>query len=177
MIDSDKHSAGKRLTEAYRRMLGRISAARGQAGKDTLPNLQRAVDSAKKTAVRLGELSREEAEKIGAYLKRDLHDAGKYFSDTRKEMGDWLRFDVRQVEERIAEMCLSVADRTRLELDRLGLQAKYPDRQYCTGERAAKGALSCMACGQLMHFQDSKRIPPCPKCHATLFQWSDESVK
>lgn len=164
--------ANEKLVQAYNRMLERIKTALEHAEQDALPTLQQNIEAAKKKAVALGELTREEAEKIGAYLKRDLHDAAEYLRATRQELSDWLRFDLGLLEDRIAEMFALMVDRTRLELDRLALHAQTPSdqQQWHTGEITGIGTLRCTACKQTMQFHAAGRIPPCPKCHTTSFR-------
>jgi predicted RNA-binding Zn-ribbon protein involved in translation (DUF1610 family) len=61
------------------------------------------------------------------------------------------------------------ADKTRLELNRLASQARRA-QEYHTGEIASIGTLVCADCGCEMHFKKTSRIPPCPKCHKTVFK-------
>jgi Zn finger protein HypA/HybF involved in hydrogenase expression len=42
--------------------------------------------------------------------------------------------------------------------------------EYKTGEVAGPGTLSCKECGAEMKLTTSVRIPPCPKCHKTVFR-------
>ncbi len=171
---TENHTSEK-LVQAYNRMMERVKAALEHAEHDTLPTVQQHIESAKKKAVELGELTREEAEKIGTYVKRDLHDAAQYMSSTRKELATWLRFDLKLIEQRVLDMFSTMVDRTRLELDKLGLRAREADDEANrdtrhTGEVTGVGTLACAACGQAVHFHATGRIPPCPKCHATTFQ-------
>ena len=167
----------EKLIQAYNRMLERLKAGLEQAQEhtrqDILPDLQRHLEAAKKKAVELGELTRDEAEKIGAYLKRDLQHAAQHARETGQELADWLRIDIKLVEARFAEMLTWVVDRTRLELDKLALRAKQAEAkqtEWHTGEVAGIGTLSCSECGQELHFHATGHIPPCPKCHGVTFR-------
>lgn len=171
---TDNHTSEK-LVHAYNRMMERVKAALEHAEHDTLPTVQQHIESAKKKAVELGELTREEAEKIGAYVKRDLHDAADYLTTTGRELATWFRFDLKLIEQRVLDAFAGMVDRTRLELDKLGLRAKEADaaettNTWHTGEVTGVGTLSCTACGQPIHFHATGRIPPCPKCHTTTFR-------
>lgn len=171
---TENHTSEK-LVHAYNRMMERVKAALEHAEHDTLPTVQQHIESAKKKAVELGELTRDEAEKIGAYVKRDLHDAADYLTTTGRELATWFRFDLKLIEQRMLDAFAGIVDRTRLELDKLGLRAKAADETktmntWHTGEVTSVGTLSCAACGQPMHFHSTGRIPPCPKCHATIFR-------
>ncbi|MEO5703334.1 MAG: zinc ribbon-containing protein [Gammaproteobacteria bacterium] len=170
-----ENNTSEKLVHAYNRMLERVKVTLEHAEHEALPSIQQHIESAKKKAVELGELTRDEAEKIGVYVKRDLHDAAQYVTSTGKELAAWLSFDLKLIEQRVLDVFSTMVDRTRLELDRLGLQAKNADEAqhmsvWHTGEVTGVGTLSCTACGQAMHFHATGRIPPCPKCHAITFQ-------
>lgn len=169
MTDSTKqgHDGDKHI-RAYNRMMERVNAAFRQAGENALPPLQRTVETAKETAVKLGELTRDEAELIGAYLKRDLHDAAAYLAATGSDLSQWLRFDIRLIENRLLEMFSQAADQTKLELLRLAAPPVSPNR-YHTGEITGPGTLQCSTCNKVLHLHATGHIPPCPECHGTVF--------
>lgn len=167
MNDENRHD--NRLVEAYERMLERIRHAGEIADREVRPALAHLVETAKDKAVEVGELTREEAEKVGAWIRRDIEDAADWLaSDKARELVDWLKFDIRLVEERLFELFTSVADKTRLELIRLK-QAAERASEYHTGEVTGIGALECTACGKVLHFHATGHIPPCPQCHGTRF--------
>ncbi len=151
----------ERLEAAYNQMLERIKTT-------TLPNLQDRIEAAKEKAVELGELSGEEAEKIGDYLHRDLKDAAEYMAKTGKELREWLSLDVELIEDRLLKMFSVMVDHTMMELDRLALEA-WKSEHMLTGEITAMGTLRCADCGKEMRFRATGHIPPCPKCHGTAF--------
>jgi len=162
------HSAEKRLADAYHRMLERIKNAVETTEKDTLPRLQDQIGAAKEKAVELGELTREEADKIGTYLRRDLTDAAEFLADTGKELRDWLSFDLDVIEDRLLRMFALMVDHTREELDRIAEQARESEALH-TGELTGLGTLACTGCGKQIHFHAPGHIPPCPACHGTRF--------
>ena len=124
MSPEDKRDPVERMVEAYENMLERVDEALERAEKATLPTLKRSLEAAREKAVELDELTREEAEKISQYLERDMKDAAHFLSETGEEFRNWLNFDVQLIENRMMEMFASVADRTRMELDRLAAQAR-----------------------------------------------------
>ena len=66
-------SAPERLEHAYNRMMERVQSVIEQAEGSVIPTLQRNIELARNRAVELGELTRDEAEKIGAYpIEREL---------------------------------------------------------------------------------------------------------
>ena len=133
-------------------------------GAMSLPHL---FQSAKDTAVDLKELSRDEAERIAYYLRRDVEDAASHARQTRKEFREWLRFDVALIEDRLLGFLEPLVDHCRVELDRLAMEAEVAG--WHTGEIVSPGTLFCDACGQEIHLHRISHIPPCPKCKATVF--------
>jgi NADH pyrophosphatase NudC (nudix superfamily) len=154
-----------RFTQAYERMLDRSKEVLSEAGH----TMQKAVQAAMETASELGELTREEAERIGTYLKRDLHDAAEYLAENGGELRDWLRFDVEQVEDRILESLSLLVDQTKVDLNDLAQQAEAFG-EWHTGEVTGPGTLVCDACGEELHFKQAGHIPPCPKCRGTVYK-------
>ena len=102
------------LVGAYEKMLERVHQALERAEQDTIPTLKRSIEQAREKAVELGELTREEAERVASYVERDMKDAAGFLSETQQELSDWLKFDLRLIENRLLEMFANVADRTRV---------------------------------------------------------------
>lgn len=158
-----------RLVNAYEKMLEQVDSMLDKAEKNTLPSIKKSIDAAREKAVELNELTREEAEKVAAYLERDMKDAAHFLSETGDEFRAWFKFDVQLIESRMLEMLAKVADKTRLELDRLAERARE-GVLYHTGEITGPGTLVCTQCGKELHFHKTGHIPPCPKCHATEYR-------
>ncbi len=169
MSSGESKDPVERLVGAYERMLERVDEMLDQAEKRTLPTLKRSIEQAREKAVELNELTREEAERIGEFLERDMHAAADYLSETGEEFRNWFSFDLELIENRLLEMFANVADRTRVELDALAERAREAV-YYHTGEITGPGTLICTECGKVLHFHKSGHIPPCSKCHATSFK-------
>lgn len=165
----ESNSTEHKLVRAYHHMTERVKSLLEDAEKTTLPSLHNAIETAKSKATELEELTREEAEKIGDYLRRDLHDAGRFLAETGEDLGSWLKFDIEQVEDKLWQLFSSAADQTKLELMKLDQVAHQP-LPYQTGEVTGPGTLACTQCKQQIHFAKAGHIPPCPKCHATKFE-------
>ncbi len=168
MSNDSRKDGIDRLSEAYDRMLELVHDGVERLEKDALPQLKERLAQAEEKMVELGELTREEADKLSLYLQRDLEDAGKYLADTGEEFRAWLRTDASLIETRMLDMLASVADQTSLQLRQWAERARQSP--YKTGEVTGPGVLQCKSCGELIHFQKAGRIPPCPKCHATEFK-------
>jgi hypothetical protein len=165
---------GSRLAEGYKKMLERVKTIMHEIESATETRLSKAIASAQDKAFELGELTREEAEKLGDYLRRDIEDAANYLTGPEpQELAAWLKFDIAQVEHRVLEAFLSVADQTKLELMELERRAAVPPI-YRTGEVTSMGTLVCTQCGKTYHFYEPGHIPPCAACHNTTFARASE---
>ncbi len=164
----NEHELEQKLTAAYDKMVERIHHLIETAEQKAIPTLEANLQKAQSQAIELKEITHEEAEKIAAYLRRDLHAAAGYLQETGKEFSTWFNFDIALIEDRIIDVFSSVADKTRLEQSRLEQQAQFAI-EYHTGEITGIGTLVCNNCETHLHFKKTSRIPPCPKCHKTLF--------
>ena len=165
---TDELSTREKWQRAYDDMMMRIKTAIEEAEESTLPVLRKFIHRAKDTAVELEELTKDEAEKVSMYVQRDIEDAGKHLAETGHELGDWLRFDVDQVEHRLLEALSQAADKTKLEL----LEFRHDIEEgpaWNSGEYTGPGTLVCETCGELVRFHATGEIPPCPACGHTVF--------
>lgn len=157
------------LSKGYDRMMERVKATIDAAGNQAVPTLQRNIEQAREKAVELGELTREEADKVAMYLQRDLQDAARYIGESGNDLRDWLKIDLELIEDRILNAMLGVADQTDLQM--LQFQEELTEHAtWHTGEVTAPGTLRCLGCGEQIHFHRTSHIPPCPACHGTAFQ-------
>lgn len=173
MNDNSGKDGMDRLADAYEKMLKLVHDGVERLEKDALPELRDRTDQAREKMVEIGELSREEADKLSLYLERDMQDAGKFLAETGDEFRNWLRTDISLIEDRMLEMFSSVADQTSVQLKQWADQARHTP--YKTGEVTGPGVLVCKHCAEQIHFHKAGRIPPCPKCHATEFQRTEEA--
>jgi len=168
MVSDNNQDPLDRMVVAYENMLQRVEDILQKAEDTAVPTLKKSLEHAREKAVELDELTREEAEKIATYVERDLHDAASFLHKTGEEFRDWARFDMKLIESSILDMFASVADKTRLELERFADQARAA-ALYHTGEVTGPGTLVCSGCGKDLHFHKTGHIPPCPSCHGTKF--------
>ncbi len=166
MTDHQENPTEK-LIHAYNTMMERASEALDQAGNG-IQSIQQALEKARDRAVELDELTREEAEEIADYLKRDTQEAGQYLVETGNELRDWLHLDVALIEQELLELIGSVADKTRIELMEIEQQARQAS-EYHTGQITGPGSLECTECSEVLHFKETGHIPPCPKCQHSVF--------
>ncbi len=168
MTKPDKNDAVERMVSAYEAMLERVHDVVEAAEKKTVPMLRETLQDAREKAVELGELTREEADKVSKYVERDMHDAAEFIAETGQEFRDWFQFDWQVINQRLMEMFAGVADQTSLAFRDLAERARQASL-YHSEEITGPGSLTCTRCGEVMHFSHVSRIPPCPGCHGTEF--------
>ena len=167
MADEDRK---ERLAQAYDHMLEGVRDWIQELEDATVPAIEMALDNAREKTMELNELTREEADKVGEYLRRDLLHLGEHLDEKKDDdLRSWFRMDLELIETKLADLFSSVADRTTVELERLREIASLSEF-WSTGEITGPGILECTACGEQLHFSKTGHIPPCPKCHATSFK-------
>ncbi|MCW9047699.1 MAG: zinc ribbon-containing protein [Gammaproteobacteria bacterium] len=174
MSASDKQNESS-LVEAYNQMMLRVRDSIDNAEANAMPTLQKAIEQAKDQAIHLGEVSLEEAEEIGNYIKRDINDAAEYLMETSHEFSEWLMLDIDIIEQKVLELFLSVADKTRIELEQLSqaacnISSESANSQYRSGEITGPGSLICTSCEQMIQFNTTDRIPDCEQCGGDVFK-------
>ena len=168
------HEHDNKLVEAYNRMMSRIRELIETADAQAVPSLQKAIDNARRQAVHLGEISHDEAEAIGNYIKRDVNDAAEYLMESSHEFSEWLMLDIDIIEQKILELFLSVADKTRVELEQLSHPHCELAVEYHSGEITGPGTLVCTNCGHRLQFHTTRRILPCIECQHTVYKRAEK---
>ncbi|MDT8443313.1 MAG: hypothetical protein RQ722_03380 [Desulfuromonadales bacterium] len=134
-----------------------------EEGKKTFDE---ALKKAKEELSAAGDYSRERVDKLGEYVRRDLKaNAGKATEAVKKAVEPMrVAVGVQSAFSRIltsaAETLTELAERSEKSLE------------YKTGEITSPGTLTCKDCNAEMHMTKTTRIPPCPKCHKTVFRKS-----
>jgi len=162
---TDQLELSMKLVEAYNKLLHRVFDPLSDVGDKLKPTLTERLEQ----AAALDELGKEEIDTISGYLRRDIEAAAQWMADNGAEFNDWLRFDIEQVETKALEAFSQLADQTTLELKQLEQQANTLG-EWHTGEITGIGTLVCTECGEELHFHATGHIPPCPKCHGSVFK-------
>lgn len=163
-----------RMVAAYEELLRRTQENLETAQEESVPRFRELLEKARDNLVELGELTREEANKVSGYLRRDVEDAASYIAETGQEMRDWWRFDLELVEQRMMDMFAKVADQTSLQLAQWAENARQMSL-YQAGEVTGPGTLVCDKCGAETHFVQAGRIPACADCGNTSFRRKEQS--
>lgn len=165
----DTQKIAEKLTNAYKQFVEYTKEFLDESKEEAAPALKEAAEKSKEKLSELAELTVEEIDKVSDYVARDVHDAAEYIAEGERELGDWLRLDALYLEDKFMEAFSQMVDQTSLALKEIEERAKQATELH-TGEVTAPGTLVCKACGEELHFKKPGHIPPCPKCHATVFE-------
>jgi len=160
----------EKLVAAYEHMVDNVAEAIHDAEEALAPTVDEMVHNAQQLARELYALSQEEAESLGETLKRDLHKANKTLNQQRKELKDWLSFDLALVEDSFIDLVARAADKTWLEFREFESEDHQASR-YRSGEVCSAGTFSCCNCDESVRLTQTGQIPPCPACgHDEFFR-------
>jgi Zinc-ribbon containing domain len=136
---------------------------------NSLHSLADAWDIAKTKLGKAGELTHEEISIISDALKRDIESAahGLPGHQDTNSLSEWFKFDIDLIENFTLDAFLSLADKTRIELAKLGEEAKH--HSYQSGEITLPGTFTCDQCGKEIAFKQPSQIPECPACQCKTF--------
>ncbi len=169
MSDPTLEANRDRAVEAYER-LARRTLEQLERGKDQAADLiDRAIDVSSEQLVAAEELSREEAQRASAFLRRDLTVSREDLERLRETAQE--RLDPRRVGSGLLSLSTYL-------LDTVGDQFKgWAERsrtalEFRTGEVTGPGTLACRECGSELRMTRAARIPPCPSCKGTDFHKS-----
>jgi polyhydroxyalkanoate synthesis regulator phasin len=136
---------------------------------NTLHSMADALEIAKDKLNKAGSLTMEEVDIISDALKRDIESAAHGLPDHKDQnkLSEWFKFDIELIENFALDAFLSLADKTRIELAKLGEKAKR--HQYHSGEVTLPGTFACNQCSKEIAFKAPSQIPECPACHGKIF--------
>ena len=156
-----------KLIDAYSDLMAHLY----EAMDDTLHSFADAMDIAK---AKIKDLSQEELEKVSGFLTRDVEHAAQHLDakaghdrTSGESLKEWLKFDIELLENFTFDAFLSLADKTRVELAKLGQLAQV--HKYQSGDITSPGTFICDSCGKEIAFKEPSEIPVCPACKATTF--------
>ncbi len=156
------------LGAVYETMYEHVVDRLHKAKDKTAPQLREWIAEAKHKAEELDELTDDDAKKLASWLKRDFDDMMHHLSETEGELKEWLGFEASLFKTALLEKLLEAADKTTVELLRMKENIHQPST-YHTGEFTGPGSLICDECQEILHFHQSGKIPPCPKCNSTMY--------
>lgn len=134
-----------------------------EEGKKTFDE---ALKKAKEELASAGDFSREQADRLGEYVRRDLKENADKAAEAVKKAIEPQRL-AAGAQSAFSRILASAAE-TLTEL----AERSEKFLEYKTGEITSPGTLTCKDCEAEMHMTKTTRIPPCPKCHKTVFRKS-----
>jgi hypothetical protein len=168
MMIQMSHQTPNRLIDAYNQMMASIRSA-FESSDDEEMSLSKAMSMAKEEIIHISDVTQDEAEEISNFIKRDINDAAEYMMETSSEFSDWLMLDIEVIERKLIDLFLSVADKTRVELEQFGVQNRELSVYY-SGEITGPGTLQCNKCGHRVAFTTTSQIQDCPECGHNTFR-------
>jgi hypothetical protein len=137
--------------------------------EETLHSFAEALEISKEKTGKNSDLTEDELNKVSSYVKRDVEHAAHGLSDKedKDSLSEWFKFDIELIENFTLDAFLSVADKTRIELEKLRELAET--HTYKSGDITVPGTFICDACGKEIAFKTTSEIPECPACHAKTF--------
>ena len=164
------HLSGKAL-EVYDRMLERVQARLKLAQEASLETLEEEVRNAIEFEYELEEMTREEADLLGAYLQRDLAHLLHFVEETGEGLTEWLQLDISLLEHQLADRLLSVADRTLVDTLELRQKLENDDAgHYISGEVATAGMFRCLNCSHMRCLTATSHLEPCDACGSHYYE-------
>ena len=154
-----------KLITAYNELMNHLHVTMDE----TLHSLAEALEISKEKTSKTSDLSKDEMDKVSSYVKRDIEHAAHGLSDKEdsESLSEWFKFDIELIENFALDAFLSVADKTRIELEKLRELAET--HTYHSGDITVPGTFICDACGKEIAFKETSEIPECPACHAKVF--------
>lgn len=131
-------------------------------------SIKEALEHARETAIALGELTREEAQAMLSYVKRDLAHAADFLSETGEGIQRWLQMDITLLELSLFESFSRVADKTVLDMQKLNYRLERGP-VYRAGELVGLGSLQCDTCGAIIQYKKVSEIADCEACNGNAF--------
>lgn len=166
----------------YDRLLARTEVLL-QGGRN---NLEDALRKASEELSSLGSYTREQADRVSSYIKRDLlhatdkketpstgtgeqpqtTDKTSHFAQTVREA-----IDPKRVVTGAQSLFSKVVTSAAATLNEWGQKMEH-SLEFRTGEITSPGTLTCKNCGEVMKIKETMEIPPCPQCGQKSFRKS-----
>lgn len=137
--------------------------------EDTLHTFADALEISREKTGKTNELTDAEMDQVSGYVQRDIEHAahGLTHEPDNDSIAQWFKFDIELIENFALDAFLSLADKTRIELEKIKqLATKHT---YHSGDITYPGTFICDDCGKEIAFKTPSEIPECPKCHGTTF--------
>lgn len=166
----------KGFVAAYDRVVKRLESSLADVEIKSWAFLQQQIEEAVNVEQAAEQMTRDELDLLGAYVKRDMQALGHYSHRAGEGMAAFLKFDLNYLEHQVKESLLALADHTRVDQELLREQLDHDAEQYIAGELATVGTLECLECGMPHRLLSTVIIEPCQKCGANYFRRVSEPL-
>ncbi|TNC80391.1 MAG: hypothetical protein C9356_14125 [Oleiphilus sp.] len=156
-----------KLVDAYERFAQKTRDLLEESQDKTAQALEKAMEAARENLEKAEEISQEEGQRLKAFLKRDLEQTAKDIQSIEAYTVE--HFKPSSIKMGFYNLLSYLSHNSADVFDRL---AEWADKEVevHTGEVTGPATLQCSACKSDLHFKESGRVPPCPKCHKTEFR-------
>jgi len=155
---------------AYERVVKRLGAGLENAEVRSWDFLQKQIEEAVNVEQTAAQMTQDELDLLGAYVRRDMQQLGRYSHKAGEGLAAFLKFDLNYLEGQVLDSLKTLADQTRIDQELLREQLDHESEQYIAGELATVGTLECLECGMPHRLLSTVIIEPCQKCHGSYFK-------
>ena len=114
----------KKLTDAFSHMLENVNQVVHDTEQLLAPTIDEIAHNSKSLAEEMHELSQEESAFLSEALKLELENAQEALNDQKKELKDWLGFDLLLVEQKFLDLLERTADKSWLDFKAFEAEAR-----------------------------------------------------
>jgi hypothetical protein len=119
----------KKLAQAFSNMAEHVNQAIHNAEELLAPTIDEMVNNAKVLTKEIHQLSQEEAAFLSEAMKLELETADEALNEQKKELKDWLGFDLLLVEQKFLDLLERTADKSWLDFKAFEAEASKNKNQ------------------------------------------------
>lgn len=124
----------EKLIKAFNHMIENVNLAVHNTEELLAPAIDEMVHNSKSLAEEMHELSQEEAAFLSEAVKLEIENAQEALGEQKKELKDWLGFDLLLVEQKFLDLLDQTADKSWLNFKAFEVEA----RKYKNKSKPAK---------------------------------------
>jgi len=148
----------------YDQLAQRFKEIFEESSEKTAEAARAAMEKAREQLTAAGILGEEQGKRLKAFLERDLAQLVRDLGEEARE-----RLHPARIGAGAVSIFAGVMRAAAGALQGLAEKAEATITVRA-GEITSAGTLSCVDCGQELHFKRTSRVPPCPKCGGSLFR-------
>ena len=114
----------EKLIKAFNHMIENVNLAVHNTEEVLAPTIEEMVQNAKSLAEDIHELSQEEAAFLSEAVKLEIENAHEALTDQKKEITQWLGFDLLLVEQKFLDLLEKTADKSWLNFKAFEAEAR-----------------------------------------------------